>query len=260
MERVASSDGTQIAFERSGNGPSLVLVHGTTADHTRWRSVLPDFEQSFMVLAMNRRGRGASGDALDYSLTREFDNVVAVLRVAGDGASLVGHFFGAFCAMEAALRVDTLARIVLYEPAFPPNDIPIYEPGARERFQTSLDTGNREALLETFFREIVGMDDEGIAKLRDDPSWAGRLLAEYTLVREMEEDNYHFDPARFRGLKVPTLLIMGETSPVFLQDATRLLDAALPDSRIVILPGPGYVAINTAPELFTREVLAFLTA
>jgi pimeloyl-ACP methyl ester carboxylesterase len=37
MQAITSSDGTTIAFERSGKGPPLVLVHGTTADHTRWK-------------------------------------------------------------------------------------------------------------------------------------------------------------------------------------------------------------------------------
>ena len=62
-ERVVSSDGTPIAVWRSGDGPPLVLVHGAAADHTRWRPVLPALEERFTVLAMDRRGRGASGDA-----------------------------------------------------------------------------------------------------------------------------------------------------------------------------------------------------
>jgi pimeloyl-ACP methyl ester carboxylesterase len=41
METITSTNGTLIAYERSGAGPPLVLVHGTTADHTRWASVLP---------------------------------------------------------------------------------------------------------------------------------------------------------------------------------------------------------------------------
>jgi pimeloyl-ACP methyl ester carboxylesterase len=58
METVASKDGTLIAYRRSGQGPPLVLVHGTTADHTRWQPILPMLEARFTVHAVDRRGRG----------------------------------------------------------------------------------------------------------------------------------------------------------------------------------------------------------
>jgi pimeloyl-ACP methyl ester carboxylesterase len=75
MTRVTSRDGTQIAYWASGEGPPLVVVHGTTADHTRWRPLLPYLEPHATVHAIDRRGRGASGDAPDYQVTREFEDV-----------------------------------------------------------------------------------------------------------------------------------------------------------------------------------------
>ncbi|MGH2627301.1 MAG: alpha/beta fold hydrolase, partial [Anaerolineales bacterium] len=77
MEKVRSDDGTLIAYQRSGEGPPLVLVHGTTADHTRWALILPELERHFSVYAMDRRGRGESGDAESYALEREFEDVAA---------------------------------------------------------------------------------------------------------------------------------------------------------------------------------------
>src|SRR5688500_13609083 len=75
MHTVTSKDGTPIAyFERgSGSGPPLVLVHGTTADHTRWAPVLPALERGFSVFTMDRRGRGDSGDAATYAIEREYE-------------------------------------------------------------------------------------------------------------------------------------------------------------------------------------------
>jgi pimeloyl-ACP methyl ester carboxylesterase len=70
VTRVVSGDGTPIADWTSGQGPPLVLVHGTTADHTRWRPLLPYLEPHATVHALDRRGRGASGDAPDYSVVR----------------------------------------------------------------------------------------------------------------------------------------------------------------------------------------------
>src|ERR1043166_934767 len=79
ISTVASADGTPIAIECAGAGPSLVIVHGGTGDRTRWTPLFPLLESKFRVCAMDRRAHGASGDALPYSLQKEIDDVVAVV-------------------------------------------------------------------------------------------------------------------------------------------------------------------------------------
>jgi len=258
MELVTSADGTPIAFARSGKGPPLVLVHGSTADHTRWAGILSELESRFTVLAMDRRGRGQSGDAPDYSLEQEYEDVAAVIRAAGPGANVLGHSFGALCSIEAALRVDNLKRLVLYEPAFPVGGRPLYRPEMRDRLNALMETGDREALLLAFFREIVGASEAQIEALRADPSWVGRLAAAPTAVRELADGDYVFRPGRFHDLRVPTLMLTGEKSPTELTAPTRALNAALPDSRLVVLEGQGHVAMTTAPKLFLDTVIGFL--
>jgi pimeloyl-ACP methyl ester carboxylesterase len=76
---VISSDGTHIGYWRTGEGPPLVLIHGTSADHARWDPVLPALQKHFTVYAVDRRGQGGSGDAAEYSLEREVEDVVAVV-------------------------------------------------------------------------------------------------------------------------------------------------------------------------------------
>jgi len=82
MEKVISANGTSIAYQKSGAGPSLVLVHGATSDHTRWSPNLPEFEKHFTVYAVDRRGRGESGDTEPYSIDREVEDVAAVVDAA----------------------------------------------------------------------------------------------------------------------------------------------------------------------------------
>jgi pimeloyl-ACP methyl ester carboxylesterase len=91
-----------------------VLVHGAVADHTRWRRLLPYREPQVTVHAMDRRGRGASGDASDYHATREFEDVAAVVdEAAGSAVDLYGHSFGGFCAFGAAQLTSNIHRLVL---------------------------------------------------------------------------------------------------------------------------------------------------
>src|SRR5215470_16425578 len=145
MQTITSRDGTAIAFVRSGAGPALVLVHGTTADHTRWKPLLPRLETHFTVYAVDRRGRGGSGDAPDYSIEREFDDIAAVVDAIGEPVLLLGHSYGAVCSLEASLRTQHVSKLVLYEPPIRTAGS-LFPPGTVERLQVLLDAGDRDGV------------------------------------------------------------------------------------------------------------------
>lgn len=258
MEHVTAPDGTPIAYQRRGTGPALLLVHGTTADHRSWAAVAPLLEPHLTLYAIDRRGRGESGDAPGYALAREVDDIIAVIEASGGPVNLLGHSYGALCCLEAALLTDRIDRLILYEPGLT-TGIELYPPGVPERMQALLDSGDAEGVMRVMFREIVCMPEHELAEYRRSPLWAARLPLARTIPREMAvELAYHFDAARFAGLRTPTLLLSGEESPDALRQATALVHAALPDSRIAVLPGQQHIAYRTAPELFAGTVLDFL--
>lgn len=258
MLTIRSKDGTEIAYERSGQGPPLVAVHGTTADHTRWTPILAALEERYTVHAIDRRGRGQSGDSSDYSVEREFEDVAAVIDAVGHPVILLGHSFGALCSLEATLRTNRVARLVLYEPPIPAG-APPYSPTLIERLQELLDQGDAAGVVSTFFSEVVRMPPAELQMLRSLPNWPARVASAHTIPRELwASERYVLDPARFTGFEVPTLLLLGGDSPPIFKAAIDALHAAVESSRIVVLPGQQHVAMNTAPELFLREVFAFL--
>jgi len=71
-------------------------------------------------------------------------------------------------------------------------------------------------------------------------------------------ESYRFDATRFASMKTPTLLLLGGDSPAFFKAAIEAVHAAIATSRVVVMPGQQHTAINTAPDSFLREVLAFL--
>lgn len=258
METITSTDGTKIVYQRSGTGPALVLVHGTTADHTRWTPVLRAFEQRFTVYAVDRRGRGGSGDAAQYSIEREFEDIAALVNSIGEPVFLLGHSYGALCSLEVARRTANVRKLVLYEPPIP-TGIEIYPSEIVTRIQALLDAGDREGAVTTFLQDIARVPAHEMEILRSAPSWPARVVAAHSILREMRGSNeYVFEPARFSGLTPPTLLLLGGDSPAFFKAAIGAVHAALPKSRVVVMPGQQHTAMNTAPELFIREVLHFL--
>jgi pimeloyl-ACP methyl ester carboxylesterase len=237
-----------------------VLVHGTGGSSVRWMPVLPALEQRFSVYAVDRRGRGQSGDAAGYGIEREFEDVAAVVDAIGEPVFLLGHSYGGICALEAARLTANIRKLILYEPPTPVEGVPIYPPGAIDRLQALLDAGDRESLLATFSQEIVKMPPHQFQRLKDSPAWPARLAAAHTLPRELRaHERYRFQPDRFTTLATPTLLLLGSDSPYFFKAAIEAIAAVLPHHRLVLLPGQQHIAMDTAPELFVNEVIGFLT-
>ena len=256
--KVVSKDGTPIAVWRSGQGPPLVLIHGAAADHNRWAPVLPALEERFTVFAVDRRGRGHSGDAPDYALEREYEDVVAVVVSAGEEVGVLGHSYGGICALEAALLTDGIRKLVLYEPPMGYLKSP---PHVVDRLHALLEEGRRDELLGYFMREVAGLPPDQIELLRSLPAWQARLDAADTIPREERASReYVFDPARFRDLDVPALYLQGGDSSEPFKAAGEALRRALPDCRVAVMPGQRHAAMDTATDLFTAQVLSFLEA
>jgi pimeloyl-ACP methyl ester carboxylesterase len=265
MEHARSKDGTPIGYEKTGSGPPLVLVHGTGADHTRWNPLLARLGEHFTVYAMDRRGRGGSGDAPAYAIEREFEDVAAVIEAAGESVCVLGHSFGAVCSLEALRLTDRVKRAVLYEPPLLVGTV-IVEASTVDKLESLLRQGDREGILETFYRDVVRMPPSELAMMKSLPAWQGRILSAHTIPREERlyvvgsPEEYRFDGARFDSVRVPTRLLLGGDSPPFFKSSIEAVRAALSGSHIVVMPGQQHTAMNTAPDLFLREVITFLTA
>jgi pimeloyl-ACP methyl ester carboxylesterase len=256
---AASRDGVRIAYWRTGQGPALILVHGATADHTRWETVLPLLEPHVTVHAMDRRGRGESGDAAGYRIEEEGADVVAVVEAVADAAGgpvdVVGHSYGGLCLLEAMTQTRAIRRAVLYEAGA---GVPT-ERGLADQLAALLAAGRREELVIRLLTVAAGVPTDQIERMRALPSWPNRVAAAHTVVREVRaHDAYRLRPERFADLAVPTLLLLGADSPRPEAESTHRIAAALPGARVVTLRGQGHVAMLTGPDLFAAAVLEFV--
>lgn len=258
MEDMVSHDGTRIAYERRGEGPPLVLIHGTGIDHSYWDPVAPELARHFTVYSVDRRGRGHSGDTAPYAIQREFEDVAAMVgSIAGD-VFLVGHSYGALCSLEAALLTSNIGKMILNEPPMYTTVEVSIPADAPAKILAYAGAGEWEKALVLLY-ETEGMSADELNMLRSLPSWRARIQAAPTILREiLSVREYTFDPARFKNLKTPVLLLVGgETNPVYTA-AAEALHASLPNNRLVVLPGQPHDAALTAPALFVQQVLRFL--
>jgi pimeloyl-ACP methyl ester carboxylesterase len=249
---VTAPDGARLACDVAGQGPPLVMVHGAGSARWSFDLVRPHLESHFTVWALDRRGRGDSGDGDMYSLEREFEDVEAVVREAGADAYLFGHSYGGLVSAGAAVRLGRLPRLVLYEP---PMGGVLADEGWIERYEAHLAAGERDAAVRLFMHDVGGYSHEELDEMEGTRFWQLRLEVAPTAPRELRaERDFTLDRLGLRGLAVPCLLLVGSESPDWARRSTEAFATAIEGAEVHTLEGEGHGAAIGAPELLGAEL------
>jgi pimeloyl-ACP methyl ester carboxylesterase len=256
MSALTTPRGVRVAYQTSGNGPPLVLVHGGFSDHqSNWEFVEPILRNRFTVYAIARRNRGGTAATQGHSLLDEAHDVVAVMERIGEPVFLLGHSYGAQCALSAALLAPAcVKKLVLYEPprpsAFPPDAF-----AALERLAAAADW---DAFAFAFFRDTIGVPIGELEPLRASGLWAPIVAdAQASWGDICALRAHHFRADAYRSLVMPVCLQIGSESrhDLYVTDA---LAAELPDAHLTVLHGQAHEGMTTAPEQYAAAVTAFL--
>ena len=223
----------RIAYYEQGAGEPLVLLHGNGEDSTYFRRQIGIFAKRFRVIAMDSRGHGRSEHGtrgLSFALMA--DDLKALLEHLGiSRAHVLGFSDGGNLSLLFALRypqcVDKLilngANVELLRGVKPYVQLPLYPV---------------VGLL-----SLWGRFDEGARHKRD--------------VLALMTKPYGVTMNDLPRITAPTLVIAGEHD-LILECHTRAITAALPDSRLVILPGGDHFCAAGLPHQYNLAVLRFL--
>jgi pimeloyl-ACP methyl ester carboxylesterase len=258
IRRIKSRDGTSIGYYKTGTGKPILFVHGTAADHRSWARFAPHLGDGFTVYAMDRRGRGVSGDSPGYSFRLEVEDIASVADSIGEPVILFGHSFGGICCLEAAMLAENVSHLILYE-AVVLAGVPIVPAGVIDKIRSHLEKGRLEEAMELHLREVAKIPDHELEIYRKSPFWNARIPLASTIPRELDtESTYRFIAEKFENLKMPVLLLLGGDSPSIYREGTTILESALSNSKTVILPGQQHMAHHQDPGLLAKEILAFI--
>ncbi len=264
MASATSADGTQIGYDRVGEGPPVVLVAGAT-QHRAVDQTTPELarllaEGGFSVVNYDRRGRGESGDTLPYAPEREYEDLEAVIADAGGEASVFGMSSGAVLAVEAAARGVPMTKLVMYEaPLRVDADGPPPVPDYVETIEGILRDGEPGDAM-AYFMAMVGQPAEEVAAFRETPVFAafqavehtlaydGRIMAPYSLGEPIP-------PGQWSAALQPTLVLDGGDSPDWFANAAQAASEALPNAERRTLPGQTH---SFEPAVLAPVLLEFL--
>jgi pimeloyl-ACP methyl ester carboxylesterase len=258
VEKVRSSDGTAIAYDRVGDGDPLVLVGGAWNDRLTPAPLAQLLASSYSVYTYDRRGRGDSGFTEPYAVEREIEDLEAVIEAAGGSAYAFGHSSGGALALEATAAGAPISKLAVYEiPYIVDDSRPQLPSDYIEHLEELIAQDRRAEVLEYFMTVAVGMPPEMAQQMAQSPMTEAMLPLAHTIPydgRFMLQGSMYGEPlpTRFRDtVTVPTLVMDGGASPAWIHASARQLVGLLPDVRYRTLEGQDHGAAPDAlePEL-----------
>jgi len=260
MKVVESRDGTQIAFEKTGAGPALIVVGGALSERSGSAELSQLLGKDLTVYSYDRRGRGDSTDTTPYSVTREIEDIDALTDMAGGSAYVYGKSSGACLALRAtSVLGKKVTKLALYEPPFSE------APGAVEEwtaFRAKLDAllaADRRADAIALFMRFVGAPEQVVAKIKASPAWPGMLAMAPTLAYDnaVIGDDRSVPVGIAAKVRAPTLVMDGSASlgPMpFMRPTADKLAKVIPDARRQVVEGQAH---DVNPKVLAPLLLKF---
>jgi pimeloyl-ACP methyl ester carboxylesterase len=256
------------AMER-GEGPRLILVHGSLGDYRQWTAIGDRLSTRYRVVAISRRYHWPNAaPSLDAAYTYEGhrDDLLGYLRATGGPVHLAGHSYGAGIVLLAALREPELvSRLILIEPPFgsllPPAAAGLEDEMADrlsmlKSLQDLARTGNDDDASRLLTDWIQGRPD-GFAALPREAQDA-LLQNAATVGPTFSASPPHVDCEALRDLQVPTLVLNGMRTRVFYRAVGERATACVPDARRAWIAGAAHMTIVERPDETAALMMEFL--
>ncbi|WP_432118179.1 alpha/beta fold hydrolase [Streptomyces sp. bgisy032] len=249
----------EVAYDRAGQGPPLVLAHGATSDSRLFRWQIEDLADAFTVVAWDEPGAGRSSDVPpSFGLADYAHCLAAVIEDVGLGpAHALGLSWGGTVVLELYRLHPRLVRTLLLVDAYAgwKGSLPAAEVRSRIEGAERMLAVPAEEFAPTVPGLFAGQPSAEAVRLLSVMSADTRRQSMRTQLTVMAEaDQRDLLP----GIAVPTLLLWGELdvrSPV--ESVARAFLEAIPEATLVVLPGVGHLSNIEAPEPFNRTVREF---
>ncbi len=244
--RTANVEGMELHYEVRGQGTPLVLLHGFTGSGADWKHVfdLDTLAERFQLIVPDLRGHGRSNNPSGVFTARQCaTDVFALLDQLGISRfRAIGMSLGGNLLLHMATRMpERVERMIIVSS-------PPYYPAQARRIMATLTEETRPPAEWAEMRARHSLGDEQIRAL-----WRhGRGFAD-------SYDDMNFTPPLLSTIIAPTLIVYGDSDPLYPVELGLELYRAIPQSRLWVVPGGGHGPIYLEHrDAFVRTALTFL--
>lgn len=257
-KKTTSRDGTSLAYQVIGQGPTVILVSGAMSTGGTMAPLAHRLADRCTAVVYDRRGRGESGDTAPYAVAREVEDLGALLDAVGGDAALFGVSSGGALVLEAAASGLPVRRAVVYEAPF----ADFLDGGAereaayKENLNKALGEGRRGDAVELFLR-LTGLGEKMIQGARQSPMWAGMEAVAPSLAHDDAVMGDGLLPRdRLAAVSVPVLCLVGGASPEWMHRANQAVARAVPQGTYRVLEGQTHMV---EPDVLGPVLAEFVT-
>lgn len=282
--RTVKIDGTRLAYREQGSGEAVVFVHGSISDLTVWQRQLAPVGERYQAIAYSRRyawpNRDLPSGGKD-TMQPHVDDLLAFLRaIDGPPAHVVGHSWGAFICLRAAMQDPSVVRsLVLEEPPIVPLiigappapsqilrsllrhplvtlDVLRFGAGTLAAVGRLIKAGDIERSIMRFARGVLG--EQALTQLPEEIRSHMLANASTHLGQFRADGGFEtITEPELQSINTPALVITGAQSPVVLRRLAELLATLLPNSRRLEVPSASHFMHVENPHAVNVGLLRF---
>lgn len=264
-------------YEEHGGGDPLLLIMGFAADSMAWLLQTPEFARHYRTIVFDNRGVGRSSKpAGPYTIAEMADDTVGLLDILGVArAHVVGVSMGGMIAQELALRHPARVHGLVLACTYPEPDAEIQaqsltltqEIGGAIGVNGQLEMGSGALDPMMFFQSILPrvfnpeFIQNQLPRLME--LFSGALQWGFDMQAIMAQaaaTMSHRTTDRLQQIAAPTLVITGDADRLIPPRNSEILARSIPGAKLVKVPGGSHAFNFETPEIFNREVLAFLAS
>jgi pimeloyl-ACP methyl ester carboxylesterase len=272
--REVTTDAGVLRYHEAGDGPPLLLLHGSGPGVTGWRNYrgnLGFFAEHFRCLVLEFPGFGVSDDFGGHPMVTALDSVVRFVDALGlDSVDIIGNSMGGGVGISYAINHPDKVRRLVTIGGIGKN---IFSPGPGEGIkllQEFTEAPTRERLIQWLHSMVYdpAMVTEELIEERwtqaTDPETLDSARRMYgkaafaQMVKMMEASDAPPPWAMMHKVKAPTLLTWGRDDRVSPLDMALIPMRTIPNAELHVFPNCGHWAMIEQKEAFESAVLAFL--
>lgn len=268
MPMTTLSTGIDIYYEISGEGPPLLLIMGTAADHTTWSSQVNAYKTDFKVITYDARGTGLStspDDPSSYSMKVLADDAAALLKVLDiDAAHVSGLSLGSATAQELAINYPELVRSIQLHCTWGRSDdwfcrmiesmeLPVIHDDFTSYIRTALLWVASPHFINERPDDVAAFERRFILENPNPPTKTG-------LLGHFHADKTHNTLDRLHTIKAPTLISSGEMDWQVPTRYGRLVQNEIKHADFLLFTGyqSSHIAFHEMADEWNSRTLAWM--
>jgi 3-oxoadipate enol-lactonase len=250
-----------LPYTDRGRGDPVVFLHGFPLDRRMWEAQTAKLSDHYRVIAPDLRGFGQSRRSDPFTIESLADDTHLFLeQLAATPCVLAGLSMGGYVALAYAKKYPNDLRGLILVDTKAEADTPQAREGRAKMIEQARTSGAGAVADQMLPKMLSPATQEGrpdvVKTLRAMMAGCSPQTIEYALAAMRDRPDRS---GELRGIKVPTLVIVGDADAITPPDVAEKMHKAIPGSKLEVIRGAGHMSPMEQPDQVNRAIERFMS-